>query len=222
MSKRVVNPVKPLTRNQIDAAFRTFASYIVPESELNWTTPLDLVVAVVLSAQATDKAVNKATVDLWRVCRTTDDYIALGEDGLKDYIRTIGLYQSKAKAIIGLCRRIKENFNDEIPGTRESLQSLPGVGRKTANVILNVIFNEPTLAVDTHVFRIANRMGLASARTPEGVEKILVQKVPAEYMQHAHHYLILHGRYTCKARRPECGVCKVSCYCNYPNKTDAM
>ena len=211
---------KPLSKTQIKHFFDTLASYIVPESELNWSTPLDLVVAVVLSAQCTDKAVNKATPYLWKKCRSAEDYLAFGEESIQQCIRSIGLYKNKAKSIIGIAKMVKETFNNVIPDNREDLQSMPGVGRKTANVILNVLYNQPTLAVDTHIFRVANRIGLASAKTPEAIEKILLRKIPKKHLKEAHHYLILHGRYTCKARKPECNQCKVIEYCNYPHKYD--
>ncbi len=211
---------KALAKDEISEFFNTLSIYITPESELKWTTPLDLVVAVVLSAQCTDKAVNKATAELWKHCRTTGDYIALGEVALSDCIRSIGLFRNKARSILGICEMIEEKFENEVPNNREDLQSMPGIGRKTANVVLNVLFNQPTLAVDTHIFRVANRIGLAKGKTPEAVEKALLPKIPSEYRKSAHHYLILHGRYTCKARRPLCKSCKVSHCCNYPDKTD--
>ena len=217
-SRRIV----PMSKRQIDEFFDILASYIIPQSELNWKTPLDLVIAVVLSAQCTDKAVNKVTEKLWKYCRTTDDYLQFGEDWIIEQIRTIGLFRNKSKAIIGICRLIKEKFNNEVPDIRKDLESLPGVGRKTANVVLNVIFNQPTIAVDTHIFRVANRVGLAKAKTPIETEKILLQKLPEHHLKAAHHYLILHGRYTCKARRPECWRCKVKHCCNYPDKTQAV
>ncbi len=208
-----------MTQRAIAAFFDTLSQTIEPRSELNWKTPLDLTIAVVLSAQATDVSVNKVTGPLWQRCRTTTDYLELGEAGLREYIKSIGLFRNKAKAIIGLCAKLQETFDDRIPANREDLQSLPGVGRKTANVILNVVFNQPTLAVDTHIFRVANRIGLAAAKTPEAIEKILVKKIPEKHLQAAHHYLILHGRYTCKARRPLCEQCTVWKCCNYPAKS---
>ncbi len=211
---------KPLNSDQIKKFFDILSSYIIPESELNWSTPLDLVIAVVLSAQCTDKAVNKATPGLWKHCRTADDYLEFGEERISNCIRSIGLYKNKAKSIIGISRLIKEKFRNAVPDNREDLQSMPGVGRKTANVVLNVLFDQPTLAVDTHIFRVANRVGLASAKTPEAVEAILLKKVPESHLKSAHHYLILHGRYTCKARKPLCGDCKVFEFCNYPHKSD--
>ena len=212
---------RPLSKSQILEMFDRFSTYIVPESELQWETPLDLLIAVVLSAQCTDKAVNKATPGLWDVCRTPDDYIELGEDQIAQKIQSIGLYRNKTKAIIGISRLLKEKFNNLVPNNRLDLQSLPGVGRKTANVVLNVLFDQPTLAVDTHIFRVANRMGLAKGKTPEAIEKKLLLKIPKKHLKPAHHYLILHGRYTCKARRPECWHCKVSDCCNYTQKTES-
>lgn len=210
--------VKPMSKRKIENFFDILASFIVPESELNWESPLDLVIAVVLSAQCTDKAVNKATAELWKRCRTADDYLELGEAGLTGYIRSIGLFRNKAKSILGICRAMNERFDNRVPDNREDLQSLPGVGRKTANVVLNVLFGQPTLAVDTHIFRVANRVGLATGNTPEAIEKILLKKIPKKHLHGAHHYLILHGRYTCKARKPNCVECRVSEYCNYPEK----
>ena len=212
--------VIPLSQEKIAELFEILASYLTPKSELNWKTPLDLVIAVVLSAQCTDKAVNKGTAELWKTCRSPDDYIQLGEEEIKKYIRSIGLFRNKTKAIIGICRIIKEKFNYKIPSNRKDLELLPGVGRKTANVVLNVVFGQPTLAVDTHIFRVANRMGLSDTRTPEATEKVLIKKIPKKYLKPAHHYLILHGRYTCKARKPECWRCKVRDCCNYPHKEE--
>ena len=213
-------PIVPMSKKKITEFFDILASYIVPKSELNWETPLDLVIAVVLSAQCTDKAVNRVTAELWTYCRTPDDYIKFGEQRIAEAIRSIGLFRNKAKAIVGICRLVKEKFAGNIPNNREDLESLPGVGRKTANVILNVVFNQPTLAVDTHILRVANRIGLADTKTPEATEKTLLNKIPKKYLKPAHHYLILHGRYTCKARRPECWQCKVVHCCNYPDKVE--
>ena len=221
----MIKPVKrthitPLSQKKVAELFGIFSSYITPQSELNWETPLDLLIAVVLSAQCTDKAVNKVTAELWKTCRSPDDYINLGEDKVREHIRSIGLFRNKSKAIIGICRLIKEKFRYEVPDNRKDLESLPGVGRKTANVVLNVVFGEPTLAVDTHIFRLANRMGLSDTKTPEATEKILLKKIPKKFLKSAHHFLILHGRYTCKARRPECWQCKVRHCCNYPQKVE--
>lgn len=210
---------KPMTRAQIESFFDTLAERITPESELNWETPLDLTIAVVLSAQCTDKAVNKATAELWNVCRTPQDYLKLGEEQVREYIRSIGLFRNKAKAIIGICETLLEKHEGEVPGTRQELQAMPGIGRKTANVILNVAFGQPTLAVDTHIFRVANRTGMAKAKTPDKTEQALLKKIPEKHLYNAHHYLILHGRYTCKARKPDCPACPVRDCCNFPAKT---
>jgi endonuclease-3 len=189
-----------------------------PATELEYRTPFELLVAVVLSAQATDKGVNLATRRLFPVARTPQAVLALGEEGLRDYVKTIGLYRSKARHIIQACRILVDEHGGEVPGTREALEKLPGVGRKTANVILNVAFGQPTMAVDTHIFRVSNRTGLAPGKTPLEVEKKLLKNVPAEYLQHAHHWLILHGRYTCVARKPKCGDCVIADLCDYRDK----
>nr|CRH06284.1 DNA glycosylase and apyrimidinic (AP) lyase (endonuclease III) [Candidatus Magnetococcus massalia] len=185
-----------------------------PESDLKWNNPFELLVAVVLSAQATDVGVNKATPGLFEVAPTPQALWDLGEERIKDYIRTIGLFNSKAKNLALLAEKLVKEHNSEVPQTREALQALPGVGRKTANVVLNVAFGQPTMAVDTHVFRTANRLGLANTKTPESTEKPLVDIIPAKYMDHAHHWLILLGRYTCKARKPMCEECLVTAWCN--------
>lgn len=190
-----------------------------PTTELDYTTPFELLVAVVLSAQATDKSVNLATRSLFKVANTPAAIAALGEQGLIPYIRTIGLYRTKAKNLVKLCRILLDEHGGEVPATRESLEKLPGVGRKTANVILNTAFGEPTIAVDTHIFRVANRTGLAPGRTVEEVERKLQKFVPDEFKKDAHHWLILHGRYVCKARRPECWRCTIAEWCEYRRKT---
>ena len=187
-----------------------------PTTELEYKTPFELLVAVVLSAQATDKGVNLATRKLFPVANTPAKILALGEDGLRDYIRTIGLYQSKGKHIIQTCRILIDEHSGEVPADRESLEKLPGVGRKTANVILNTAFGQPTIAVDTHIFRVANRTKLAPGKTPLEVEKKLLKFVPDEYKHDAHHWLILHGRYTCIARKPKCAECVIADLCEYP------
>ncbi|MGA7949758.1 MAG: endonuclease III [Thiobacillaceae bacterium] len=189
-----------------------------PETELEYSTPFELLVAVVLSAQATDKGVNVATRKLFAKANTPETILALGEAGLKDYIRTIGLYQGKAKHIIQACRMLIEQHHGQVPSNREELEKLPGVGRKTANVILNVAFGQPTMAVDTHIFRVANRTGIAPGKTPLEVEKKLLRLVPVEFMQHAHHWLILHGRYICQARKPQCLRCPIIELCDYKAK----
>jgi len=190
-----------------------------PETELEYGSPFELLVAVILSAQATDVGVNKATALLFPVANTPEAILELGVRKLKSYIKTIGLYNAKAENIIKTCRLLLERFNGEVPRTREELESLPGVGRKTANVILNTAFGEPTIAVDTHIFRVANRTGLAPGKTPLAVEKRLVRLTPDEFKKDAHHWLILHGRYTCKARRPDCPNCVIADLCEYRHKT---
>jgi endonuclease III len=190
-----------------------------PKGELEYTNPYTLLVAVVLSAQATDTGVNKATKRLFRAVKTPQDMLKLGEEALTAHIKTIGLYKNKAKFIMELSRLLVEHHGGKVPQTREELVKLPGVGRKTANVVLNIAFGQPTIAVDTHIFRVSNRTGLAAGKTPEKVEEKLEKVVPEEYRRHAHHWLILHGRYICKARRPECAVCPVYDLCGYNAKT---
>lgn len=190
-----------------------------PTTELHYHTPFELLVAVVLSAQATDKGVNKATARLFPVANTPQGFLDLGLDGLKEHIRTIGLYNSKAENLIKTCRLLIERHGGEVPRDREGLEALPGVGRKTANVILNTAFGEPTIAVDTHIFRVANRTGLAPGKTVIEVEKRLLRVVPAEFRRNAHHWLILHGRYICTARAPKCGVCPIRDLCEYRDKS---
>ncbi len=190
-----------------------------PTTELEYRTPFELLVAVILSAQATDVGVNRATRRLYPVANTPAGILDLGLEGLKDYIRTIGLYNSKARNIIETCRTLLERHGGEVPRDRTSLEDLPGVGRKTANVVLNTAFGEPTIAVDTHIFRVANRTGLAPGKTPLQVEKKLLKAVPEAYRKDAHHWLILHGRYTCKARKPACPECIVRDLCGFKSKT---
>ena len=190
-----------------------------PKGELDYINPYTLLVAVVLSAQATDVGVNRATRRLFRTVDTPEKMLALGEAGLKEHIKTIGLYNAKAKNVIALSQLLIDRHAGEVPRDRESLQALPGVGRKTANVVLNIAFGEPTMAVDTHVFRVGNRTGLAPGRTPEEVEAGLEKRVPDAYRRHAHHWLILHGRYVCKARTPDCPRCVVRDLCLYKEKT---
>jgi len=190
-----------------------------PQSELEHHSPFELLVAVVLSAQATDKGVNKATAKLFPVASTPAAIVKLGVDGLIPYVQSIGLFRNKAKNIVALSEIILRDHGGKVPAKREALEALPGVGRKTANVVLNVAFGEPTIAVDTHIFRVANRMGLAPGKTPEAVEQKLLKVVPDEFRQHAHHWLILHGRYTCVARTPKCGECIVRDLCDYRDKT---
>jgi endonuclease-3 len=191
-----------------------------PTTELNYKTPFELLVAVILSAQATDKSVNKATQKLYPLANTPEKILALGVDGLKRHIRTIGLFNSKAKNIVETCRILIEEYGGEVPDTRKALEGLPGVGRKTANVVLNTAFGQPTMAVDTHIFRVANRTRLAPGKTPLEVEKKLVRYIPEPFMQDAHHWLILHGRYTCIARRPRCGSCVIEDLCEYREKSE--
>ena len=192
-----------------------------PTTELIYTSPFELLIAVVLSAQATDKSVNKATAKLFPIANTPQKILALGETGLKEYIKTIGLYNSKAANIIKLCRSLLENHQGQVPQTREQLEALAGVGRKTANVLLNTAFGQPTIAVDTHIYRVANRTGLAMGKNVLEVEKKLDKTVPKQYKQDAHHLLILHGRYTCIARKPRCSSCVIADLCEFTDKTDA-
>lgn len=204
---------------QREEFFRRLAAAMPdPKSELDYTTPFELLVAVVLSAQATDKSVNAATKKLFPVANTPQKIAALGAEGLEGYIRTIGLYRGKAKNIVALSRLLLEKHGGEVPRTREALEELPGVGRKTANVVMNVAFQELTLAVDTHVFRVSNRTGLAPGKAPLEVELKLLKVVPRKYLRNAHHYLILHGRYTCIAKRPLCGKCPVYEQCGFKEK----
>ncbi|KCZ94618.1 endonuclease III [Hyphomonas johnsonii] len=190
-----------------------------PKTELRFSNPFTLVVAVALSAQATDVGVNRATEKLFAVADTPDKMIALGEEGVAQYIKTIGLWRNKAKNVIALSRMLNETFGGEVPRSREALMQLPGVGRKTANVVLNEAFGEPTIAVDTHIFRVANRTGLAPGKTPDEVEQGLERTTPDAYRKGAHHWLILHGRYVCKARKPECWRCVISPLCKFTPKT---
>ncbi|MGN6225304.1 endonuclease III [Dyella sp.] len=192
-----------------------------PTTELAYTTPFELLVAVVLSAQATDVGVNKATRKLYPVANTPAAILALGEDGLKAYISTIGLFNAKAKNVIALCQLLIEQHGGEVPREREALEALPGVGRKTANVVLNTAFGEPTIAVDTHIFRVSNRTGLAPGKDVRAVEAKLEKVVPPEFKLDAHHWLILHGRYVCKARKPDCPHCVIRDLCRYKDKTPA-
>ncbi len=204
----------------VDEFFRRLAAADpAPKTELNYLNAYTLLVAVVLSAQATDVGVNKATTALFKKVKTPQAMVMLGEEGLKSYVKTIGLFNAKAKNIVALSHILVEKFSGKVPSTREELQSLPGVGRKTANVVLNVVFGQPTLAVDTHVFRVANRTGLAQGKTPEQIEEKLLRVIPKKYMRHAHHWLILHGRYVCKARVPLCPECPVRDLCSYRSKT---
>lgn len=191
-----------------------------PTTELNFSSPFELLIAVILSAQATDKGVNKATDKLFPVANTPQAILALGVDGLKEYIKTIGLFNSKAENIIKTCRDLIEKHNSEVPEDREALEALAGVGRKTANVVLNTAFGHPTIAVDTHIFRVCNRTAFAPGKDVVKVEEKLIKVVPAEFKVDVHHWLILHGRYTCVARKPRCGACMIEDLCEYKNKTE--
>jgi endonuclease III len=219
-AKKTPKRIKPWTPAEVREAFSRFRkANSDPKGELEHLNPYTLLVAVVLSAQATDAGVNKATRALFAVADTPQKMLALGEEKLRDYIKTIGLYRNKAKNVIALSEKLIAEFGGEVPRTREQLESLPGAGRKTANVVLNMAFGEPTMAVDTHVFRVANRTGLAPGATPLEVELGLMRVIPAEFMLHAHHWLILHGRYTCLARKPRCEVCLINDLCRWPEKT---
>lgn len=208
-----------MNKDKRTAIFRTLRERMpAPETELVYKNPFELLIAVILSAQATDISVNKATAKLYPVACTPESIAALGVDGLTPYIRTIGLFNSKARNIIKTCNILIEKHDSEVPRSRGELESLPGVGRKTANVVLNTAFGEPTIAVDTHIFRVSNRTGLAKGKTPLEVEKRLLRLTPDEFKQDAHHWLILHGRYVCKARRPACGECAIVDWCEYTRK----
>ena len=195
------------------------ASRPEPRSELDYVNPFTLLVAVVLSAQATDAGVNKATKELFRLADSPEKMVALGEDRVREHIKTIGLFRNKARNVVALSRMLIERHGGEVPRDRDALEALPGVGRKTANVVMNVAFGEPTIAVDTHIFRVSNRSGLAPGKTPEDVERGLEAVVPDEFLLNAHHWLILHGRYVCKARKPDCPACVINDVCVYPAKT---
>jgi len=209
-----------LSEAQITEIFRRFAAASPePKSELEYTNPYTLLVAVALSAQATDAGVNKATRSLFKIADTPEKMVRLGEDKLREAIKTIGLYRNKARNVILASQALVAAHGGKVPRDRAALEALPGVGRKTANVILNVAFGEPTMAVDTHVFRVANRIGLSNGKTPLAVEEDLLRVVPSQYGTHAHHWLILHGRYVCKARKPECPACLINDLCLYDAKT---
>ncbi|MEQ8798084.1 MAG: endonuclease III [Salinisphaeraceae bacterium] len=199
---------------------RLKAANPAPTTELNYDSPFELLIAVILSAQATDVGVNKATARLFPVANTPDAIIALGEEGLKKHIKTIGLYNSKATNILKTCQALIDNHDGEVPRDRKALEALPGVGRKTANVVLNTAFGEPTIAVDTHIYRVSNRTRIAPGKTVRAVEDELVRVVPKTYQRDAHHWLILHGRYVCRARKPACGACVIEDLCEYPDKSD--
>ena len=212
--------VAPWTNTQIEEAFRRFqAANPEPKGELRHISPFTLLVAVILSAQATDAGVNKVTPALFKLADTPGKMAALGEARVRNVIKTIGLYRTKAKNVVELSRRLVSDHGGQVPPSREALEALPGVGRKTANVVLNIAFGEPTIAVDTHIFRVCNRTGLAPGKNPFEVEQKLERVVPAQYKYHAHHWLILHGRYTCVARRPLCEKCIIADLCGWPGKT---
>jgi endonuclease III len=214
-----VKPVKNMTKKQIQTFFeRLQAQRPNPKTELNYSSPFELLVAVTLSAQATDVSVNKATDKLFPVANTPEQIFALGVDGLKTYIKTIGLYNSKAENVIKACQMLIEKHNSVVPNNRADLEALPGVGRKTANVVLNTAFGQPTMAVDTHIFRLGNRTGLAVGKNVLEVEHRLVKVIPKAFIVDSHHWLILHGRYCCIARKPKCGECIVSDVCNWPDR----
>ena len=205
-----------LSEEEMDIVFsRWQAQNPAPASELNYVNPFTLLVAVVLSAQATDKSVNIATEKLFQVADSPEKLLALGEENLIPYIQSIGLYKNKAKHLIGLSKKLLEDFKGQVPDNRDDLMSLPGVGRKTANVVLNVIFHQPTMPVDTHLLRISPKIGLAQGSTPEAVEKSLLERIPQKYLEHAHHWILLHGRYICTARNPKCQECLINDICKH-------
>lgn len=210
-----------MTPRQRQQFFQTLSEHITnPTTELNYHNEFELLIAVILSAQATDVSVNKATPKLFQVAPTPDKMAALGEDGIMPYIQSIGLYRSKARHIVACCTALVEKFNGKVPNNRKDLESLAGVGRKTANVVLNTAFNQPTIAVDTHIFRVANRTGIARGKTVLAVEEALLKNTPKAFLKDAHHLLILHGRYTCKARKPLCNQCVAKDLCEFNEKTN--
>jgi endonuclease-3 len=211
--------VKRMNKEKVTEFFaRLCADNPQPKSDLEYTNDFTLLVAVVLSAQATDIGVNKATQHLFPIADTPEKMVELGEDAIRDYIKTIGLYKAKAANVFKLSKLLIENHGSNVPQTREELMALPGAGRKTANVVLNVAFGQPTIAVDTHLFRVGNRTGMAKGKNPDEVERKLEKKIPKEFLYYAHHWLILHGRYVCKARKPDCGNCIVSDLCGFKDK----
>ncbi len=213
-------PRAKYTQAELTEIFARFAvQRPEPKGELDHVNPFTLLVAVVLSAQATDVGVNRATKELFQIADTPEKMLALGEDQVRDYIKTIGLYRNKAKNVIALSRQLIEEFNSQVPTDRDTLTTLPGVGRKTANVVVSMAFGQPTIAVDTHIFRLGNRLGLAPGKTVDEVEAILEKRIPRQYLFHAHHWLILHGRYVCKARKPECEACVIADLCKAKEKT---
>ena len=218
--KTPARPKSLYSQDELKEIFRRFSiQRPEPKGELEHVNPFTLVVAVALSAQATDAGVNKATRALFKVADTPEKMLALGEEKVRDHIKTIGLYRNKAKNVIALSAKLIAEFGGEVPRTRAEIETLPGAGRKTANVVLSMAFGQATMAVDTHIFRIANRILLAPGKTPDEVEENLLRTIPKHYLYHAHHWLILHGRYTCKARRPECEHCIIADLCRFPEKT---
>lgn len=218
-SNDILEEPKPMKSAQIVEFFKTLqAANPHPKTELNYRSHFELLVAVLLSAQATDVSVNKATVGLFAAANTPQAMLALGQAGVEQWIKSIGLYRSKAKHLMQTCDILVNQYGGEVPADREALQALPGVGRKTANVVLNTAFGQPTMAVDTHIFRVSNRTGLAKGTTPLAVEMKLLKRVPPEFLLHAHHWLILHGRYVCTARQPQCGRCAVAACCDFKPK----
>ena len=214
---------KKLKPAEIEEVFRRFhEANPHPEGELESVNTFTFLVAVVLSAQATDEGVNKATRALFKAADTPEKMLALGEDKVREYIKTIGLFRNKAKNVVLLSKAVIEKHGSQVPSSREELEALPGVGRKTANVVLNICFGQPTIAVDTHLFRVSNRVGLAPGKTPLAVEQGLIKSIPEQYLLNAHHWLILHGRYVCKARKPECERCIINDICLFPGKTVAV
>ncbi len=215
-------PPMKMKKKDIEPFFEILSADLPePKTELDYKNPYTLVVAVALSAQATDVGVNKATKELFKKIDTPEKMVKLGEAKLRDQIKTIGLYRNKAKNVIAMSKMLINEFNSEVPQTREELERLPGVGRKTANVVMNEAFGEATIAVDTHIFRVSNRTGLAPGKNVLEVEHELLKRVPKDYLQHAHHWILLHGRYVCKARKPDCPSCKVIDYCGFKGKTTA-
>ncbi len=213
--------MRPLSPNTVNAIFKRFEQATPsPTTELVYHSPFELLIAVMLSAQSTDISVNKVTGPLFAVANTPQKIAALGLENLKKYLKTLNLYPTKAKHVLATCSILIEKFHSKVPDNRVDLESLPGVGRKTANVVLNTYFGHPTMAVDTHIFRVANRIGLAHAKTPRGVEEQLLAIIPKRYQLNAHHWLILHGRYVCKARKPACPECLIKDLCRYPDKTE--
>jgi endonuclease-3 len=222
MAKTALAASRSWSKAEIEQAFRRFqAANPEPKGELKHINPFTLLVAVVLSAQATDAGVNKATPALFAAADTPEKMVDLGEDSVRELVKTIGLFRTKAKNVVALSRKLVAEHGGQVPRSREALEELPGVGRKTANVVLNIAFGEPTIAVDTHIFRVGNRTGMATGKTPFEVEQKLEQVVPAHYKRHAHHWLILHGRYTCVARKPWCERCLIADLCQWPGKTVA-